>query len=1411
MNMKAKLLSFLLICMVAMQTVYAKGKLDASARNHLSAIKTTLNLNDQDISALEITDMYKDDYSGITHIWFRQTVNGIGLKNSSVAVHLKDDGSVVYVTGEGVLNAASLIKTSPSSAMKAESALDKSFSHLQMKGNSSNYRTIEKTSKTKLKFGLSVGTDASNIPTELLYEEDAYGVYRLVWRFIIDDVEKGSVWDISIDAVSGEVVYKKDMVIRCHFPHGKFEDLGDGTAEEHTHKVGDQNAEIDMRGVNDGSKYRVFPIGIESPSHGSRVLVTNPADETASPYGWHDTNGAAGAEQTTTRGNNVKAYADLTNTNPTGANGPNGGTDLNFDFTLNLAVDPKVEPNKSAAITNLFYWNNIMHDVSYQYGFTESAGNFQQNNYGKGGAANDFVLAEALDGAGNADAGDGSNRGNANFATLPDGNSGRMQMYVWPGAVISTFEITAPASIAGTYPYVPANFGPKCQYDVSGLVYLVNDGSATPTRACSSLAANSYTGKILLIDRGDCDFDIKVRNAQTAGAIGVIVVNNVGTVELVSMGGDDLSITIPSIFVSKNTGDIFKAQLNAGLAASMKLEGLNNCVEIDGDFDNGVIAHEYTHGISSRLTGGPSVTTCLNNNEQMGEGWSDFFALVLTSKPEYTRTTKRGIATYASGEPTTGRGIREFPYTTDLSVNSHVYDDVKDQFYENTSGQIVLSPHGVGSIWCVMLWEMYWNLVDKYGYSNDFYKGNGGNNIALRIVTEGLKLQPCRPGFVTGRNAILKADSILYGGANSCLIWSAFAKRGLGTGASQGASSSYTDGVQNFEVPATCNVTVKANFGAAVTTACAPATIAFRDSSSGGPTNWKWTISNGQTSNVQNPTFTFNTPGTYTVKLVASNSSTADSLTRTNYIIIKETPDVKAGADVAICKGETANLLASGGTTYQWTGGPAAAAYPVSPTTTTSYIVTGTTNGCSKTDTVVVTLKTTPTANAGNDVTICTSQSTTLLASGGTSYAWSNGVNAASNPVSPASTTSYIVTVTNAEGCFSKDTVVVTVSAPPVANAGADVAICAGQNTVLTASGGSTYLWSTGESSASITVSPAATTTYSVVVSVGTCSSTDSVKVTVNSAPSIEAGADQTICKGAAATLTATASGTVLWSTGESTLSISVSPIVTTKYFVTVTSGSGTCATRTDSVTVNVTQAPTVSLGEDVAVCTGASATLTATGADSYTWSNGATTTSIIVSPETASFYSVTGCSAACPALCTTDSVEVDVLSPPVADFTAVVSGQSVTFTNASTGATTYSWSFGQSGASSTEANPSHTYSGNGTFAVTLTADNGACSDSKTDSVTIVNTGIQQLSGLERFNIYPNPNKGTFTLEVNLDKVSDIEMSVFGSDGKIMLSKRFEKTKTINQTFDLQWLPTGVYIVDLKIDNERSYKKLIKY
>jgi len=176
----------------------------------------------------------------------------------------------------------------------------------------------------------------------------------------------------------------------------------------------------------------------------------------------------------------------------------------------------------------------------------------------------------------------------------------------------------------------------------------------------------------------------------------------------------------------------------------------------------------------------------------MGEGWSDYFGLMLTTDwPTATSTDIRGIGTYVLGQATDGTGIRTYPYTIDQDINPFTYADVANS----------TSVHYIGSIWCTILWDMTWNIIEMEGVDPDMYHGTGGNNIALQLVTDGLKLQPCNPGFVDGRDAILLADKLNYGGAHYCAIWNAFAGRGLGVDASQGSSLSNTDGVESFELP----------------------------------------------------------------------------------------------------------------------------------------------------------------------------------------------------------------------------------------------------------------------------------------------------------------------------------------------------------------------------------------------------------------------------------------------------------------------------------------------------------------------------------------------------------------------------------------------------------------------------------
>jgi hypothetical protein len=223
------------------------------------------------------------------------------------------------------------------------------------------------------------------------------------------------------------------------------------------------------------------------------------------------------------------------------------------------------------------------------------------------------------------------------------------------------------------------------------------------------------------------------------------------------------------------------------------------CNGRDGDYDNGVIAHEYGHGISNRLTGGPGASGCLGNQEQMGEGWSDYLGAVMTIETGDEGTDSRGIGTWLFGEGPDGDGIRPFPYSTDFGVNPMTYNTIKT----------VSIPHGVGSVWCTMLWDMTWALIDEYGFDADIYNGTGGNNIAMELVMEGMKLQPCSPGFVDGRDAILEADLMLNGGANQCLIWEAFSTRGLGYSADQASTGNRGDGTEAFDLPPSCSLNIK--------------------------------------------------------------------------------------------------------------------------------------------------------------------------------------------------------------------------------------------------------------------------------------------------------------------------------------------------------------------------------------------------------------------------------------------------------------------------------------------------------------------------------------------------------------------------------------------------------------------------
>ncbi|MGB1216427.1 MAG: M36 family metallopeptidase, partial [Saprospiraceae bacterium] len=553
--------------------------------------------------------------------------------------------------------------------------------------------------------------------------------------------------------------------------------------------------------------YNVFDYPLESPSHGNRTIVNSPyARFTPSRAGLGATNGWHHTSNTTnftiTRGNNVWAMEDVNANNGTGFS-PDAGASLDFNYPYSLGATPAA--NQNTAITNLFYWNNLVHDVLYNYGFDEECGNFQQTNVdGAGGNGGDYVIADAQDGGGT---------NNANFSTPGDGTNGRMQMFLWSPQTSNTqLDVNPPSGIAGTYSAVESGFSTANKLSalgpITGDLVLANDIEAcTANPITNGVAIN---GNIAVIDRGVCGFTEKVANAEAAGAIAVLVCNNVAGAAII-MGGTDNSITTPAVMLSLAECNTIKMAMSSNTVNITMTGGI--AYTPDGDFDNGIVAHEYGHGWSTRATGGPG-TSCLSGDEQQGEGWADFLALMLCTdwaslSPDVASANiPRGIGTYAQGQPISGGGIRPFQYSYDMAgVNSFVD-------YTNVGNATFTIPHGVGSMWCTMLWDMTWEIILQDNFiQTDIWDTSTleGNVAAFKLVHEGLKLQPCAPGFVTSRDAILAADEELFNGKYKCSIWRAFARRGLGVDADQGSSVSVTDGTADYSLPGGVGVTKTAN------------------------------------------------------------------------------------------------------------------------------------------------------------------------------------------------------------------------------------------------------------------------------------------------------------------------------------------------------------------------------------------------------------------------------------------------------------------------------------------------------------------------------------------------------------------------------------------------------------------------
>ncbi|MDA8904461.1 T9SS-dependent M36 family metallopeptidase [Flavobacteriaceae bacterium] len=766
----------LIFCFFTTITIFSQNELTSTINNYLDDNMSRYLFLDSDIDEFTINNEINSESMDMKILYINQTHNGLKIHNAISTISIKDN-EVFHYANNFISNIDEKIN-STEPLISPKQAIISTVNQFDL-GQLENLEEISNTNKNFI-FN-SAGVSQHEIPVNLGYFLSDENSIKLVWDLSIHSTNGKFWYSVRVDALTGIIIDKSDWIINCNF---------EPSNSIASNKIFESSNQTNNKSIlNDGAQYNVFALPAESPIHGPRQLLLEPSNDLASPYGWHDTDGAEGPEYTITRGNNVWAREDIDGQGGQGYS-PDGTSELNFDFELNFEQQPI--GYQDASLTNLFYTNNMMHDIWYQYGFDEESGNFQENNYGNSSSplgSGDSVTADGQDG-------DGMN--NASFGTPPDGGNPTMTMYLWNGPSGEPLSINN-GNMAGSYAARPAGFGNDLpsQDPLTADLALVTDEpviGGDSYDACQNITNGSeIAGKIAVIRRGTCEFGFKILAAQAQGAVGVIMVNNVpGDAITMGEGADDASNTPPSVMVTQEIGDALINELLAGetISASLLLDTYN----LDGSFDNGIVAHEYGHGISNRLTAGASSTSCLQNAEQMGEGWSDWFGLMITMEEGDQSTDPRGIGNFASGRAADGNGIRNAPYSTDLSINNFTYNDSNNE-------AAVSQPHGVGFVFATMLWDLTWAYIDKYGFDPDLFNGNGGNNKVMQLVLDGLKLQPCSPGFIDGRDAILAADMASTGGQNQCLIWEVFANRGLGFNASQGDSGDRTDQVEDFNLP----------------------------------------------------------------------------------------------------------------------------------------------------------------------------------------------------------------------------------------------------------------------------------------------------------------------------------------------------------------------------------------------------------------------------------------------------------------------------------------------------------------------------------------------------------------------------------------------------------------------------------
>ncbi|MEK7257420.1 MAG: M36 family metallopeptidase, partial [Bacteroidota bacterium] len=695
----------------------------------------------EDVAGLKVTDSHVSSTSGLLHVYLQQQVEGIPVRKGLASVHLTPEGEVFHENIGFVAHLKEKIETTEM-ALPPEEAVKNAAVYLYFPIGR-QVKLIEKHQggAARLEYFPEEKKPGITIWASPAFDLNEQGRLRPCWFLVFPSPNETDVWEICIDAVTGKELSRFNRTVHCQFHATPATPNPDCQVETHSiplHKIKTPETKFDPKFQSRNSYHlKQFTSGTD-PDLG--IVPVFSLHRTAHPSLLKSNLQHSFFQSTLdTPFRKFQTFGKVGLSNP-----------LSFNGQYNIFPLPIESP--AYGTRSLKLGIDIIDATASPYGWhdTNVPGAVPEFGYTKGNNAYAFYAP-------------------AGAATEP------LAVAIVRDPITGLF-------LTGNVPW-PGDLDFNYTHDLDEPL-----GTAFIEDAVTNLFAwNNICHDVYYL----YGFDEAAGNFQATNLTG----DGVGSDYVLARAQDGSGLNNAS----------FTTPLQDGQKPTMRMFLWDTALPdhvLDGDFDNAIIAHEYGHGVSFRLVCPANASSCLGNFEQGGEGWSDFFGLMLTLRDADGDGTLeenqpgegiRSIGAYVLNQSANGTGIRPRFYSTDMDCmanptycNDFTYGQLADLPY----------PHGTGFLWCTMLWEMTWELINAYGFEPNIYNtaSMAGNIRAMKIVMEGLKMTDCDPTFPQMRDAILIANLALYGGAGENLIWEAFARRGLGYSAVAG-------GIEAFDNP----------------------------------------------------------------------------------------------------------------------------------------------------------------------------------------------------------------------------------------------------------------------------------------------------------------------------------------------------------------------------------------------------------------------------------------------------------------------------------------------------------------------------------------------------------------------------------------------------------------------------------